>query len=239
MAGMLSTNSTPASTSAASSTSTTSTTSSPQQPLYIKYPISSQWEFKLNNGETVQGEIYCTDQVADLIILQDPTNNDIRMISVTSIINGGETQQITENNNGSDIEEDDAIEKAATVTATTKKVDIVHSKKVLDEREKRAIRLAQESLKHLNPKAPPMGQIVFDRLLKACNEVVWKGESIIVLDTIKVDPPYKQDDCKLLRSAVAGSGQSKLKGSLDRVQKIVSSIHNNTNNASGAGGGKQ
>ena len=153
MAGMLSTNSTPASTSAASSTTSTSTTSSssPQQPLYIKYPISSQWEFKLNNGETVQGEIYCTDQVADLIILQDSTNNDIRMISVTSIITG-ETQQITENNNGSDIEEDDAIEKAATVTATTKKVDIVHSKKVLDEREKRAIRLAQESLKHLNPK---------------------------------------------------------------------------------------
>ena len=151
MAGMLSTNSTSASTSAASSTTSTSTTSSssPQQPLYIKYPISSQWEFKLNNGETVQGEIYCTDQVADLIILQDSTNNDIRMISVTSIING-ETQQITENNNGSDIEEDDAIEKVA--TATTKKVDIVHSKKVLDEREKRAIRLAQESLKHLNPK---------------------------------------------------------------------------------------
>ena len=152
MAGMLSTNSTSASTSAASSTTSTSTTSSssPQQPLYIKYPISSQWEFKLNNGETVQGEIYCTDQVADLIILQDSTNNDIRMISVTSIIIGGETQQITENNNGSDIEEDDAIEKVA--TATTKKVDIVHSKKVLDEREKRAIRLAQESLKHLNPK---------------------------------------------------------------------------------------
>ena len=148
MAGMLSTNSTSASTSAASSTTSTSS-SSTQQPLYIKYPISSQWEFKLNNGETVQGEIYCTDQVADLIILQDSTNNDIRMISVTSIING-ETQQITENNNGSDIEEDDAIEKAA--TATTKKVDIVHSKKVLDEREKRAIRLAQESLKHLNPK---------------------------------------------------------------------------------------
>lgn len=117
---MLSTNSTSASTSAASSTTSTSS-SSPQQPLYIKYPISSQWEFKLNNGETVQGEIYCTDQVADLIILQDSTNNDIRMISVTSIING-ETQQITENNNGSDIEEDDAIEKAATATATTKSI---------------------------------------------------------------------------------------------------------------------
>jgi len=67
--------------------------------------------------------------------------------------------------------------------------------------------------------APPKGQIVFDRLLKACNEVVWKNESIIVLDSIKVDPPYTHDDCKLLQPA--GSGQQ---GSLDRVQKIVSSI---------------
>lgn len=63
--------------------------------------------------------------------------------------------------------------------------------------------------------------MVFDRLLKACNEVVWKDESIIVLQTIKVDPPYKQENCQLLQ---AGSGQ----GSLDRVQKIVAAA--NTSN---------
>jgi protein LSM12 len=73
--------------------------------------------------------------------------------------------------------------------------------------------------------ASPKGQFVFDRLLKACNEVVWKDESIIVLNTIQVDPPYSQEDCKLLQP---GSGQ----GSLDRVQKIVSSL-------GGSGGGSQ
>ena len=77
----------------------------------------------------------------------------------------------------------------------------------------------------IKKKAPPKGQIVFDRLLKACNEVVWKGNTIIVLDTIKVDPPYTQDNCELLSKE--RSGQQK--GSLDRVQKIVSSI--------GGGGG--
>jgi hypothetical protein len=56
--------------------------------------------------------------------------------------------------------------------------------------------------------------MMFDRLLKACNEVIWKGEAIIVLNQIQVDPPYEKDDCKLLKSA---SGAS----SLDRVQKIV------------------
>lgn len=67
-------------------------------------------------------------------------------------------------------------------------------------------------------KADPKGQLVFDRLLKACNEVVWKNESIIVLNEIKVDPPYTQDDCKLLQSTTGKQG------SLERVQKIVSSV---------------
>ena len=71
----------------------------------------------------------------------------------------------------------------------------------------------------MEPQASPKGQVVFDRLLKACNEVVWKNESIIVLDSIKVDPPYTQEDCKLLQSSALGQ-----QGSLDRVQKIVSSI---------------
>ena len=75
--------------------------------------------------------------------------------------------------------------------------------------------------------------MAFDRLLKACNEVIWKGESIIVLDTIKVDPPYTHDDCKLLQSAGAGSGQQK-QGSLDRVQKIVDSIHAGSGDGSGS-----
>jgi hypothetical protein len=64
--------------------------------------------------------------------------------------------------------------------------------------------------------ASPKGQVVFDRLLKACNEVVWKGESIIVLKQIQVDPPYAQENCKLLQAGSAQAG-----GSLDRVQKIV------------------
>jgi small nuclear ribonucleoprotein (snRNP)-like protein len=169
---------------------------SSQQPLYEKYPISSQWEFKLKNGESVKGEVYCTDPIAEIVVIQD-SENDIRMISLSSI--EGESRK----------EDDSTIEQ--------KKIDTVHVKKVLEEREKRAIRLAQESLKHLNPKAPPKGQIVFDRLLKACNDVVWKNDSIVVLDSIIVDPPYTRDDCKPLKSA-------KQQGSLDRVQKIVSSI---------------
>lgn len=60
--------------------------------------------------------------------------------------------------------------------------------------------------------------MVFDRLLKACNEVVWMDDSIIVLNSIQVDQPYREDNCKLLK---AGSAQ----GSLDRVRKIVAAAN--------------
>ena len=107
--------------------------SSQDEALYAKYPISSQWEFTLKDGQSFKGEVYCTDTVADLVVLQD-SNNDIRMISISSI----DTASRDEAN------EDLTIEQ--------QKVEAVHAKKVLEEREKRAIRMAQESLKHLNPK---------------------------------------------------------------------------------------
>ena len=68
-----------------------------------------------------------------------------------------------------------------------------------------------------------MGQAVFDRLLKACGEVVWKGEtSILVLNQIQVDAPYLPENCKIIAASVmTGKNGSLEDGSLDRVKKIV------------------
>eukprot|EP00980_Cylindrotheca_fusiformis_P030991 scaffold25694_cov127-Cylindrotheca_fusiformis.AAC.22 len=165
------------------------------KPLYSVYTMASTWEFTLKGGEKFSGEIYCTDPISDLVVIREQT--DIRMISAASI------------------QESRLLNEAPGDTPKLPS-NMAHNKKALEEREKRAIRLAEESLRHLNPKASPKGQIVFDRLLKACNEVVWKGESIIVLKQIQVDPPYAQENCKLLQGGSAQAG-----GSLDRVQKIV------------------
>ena len=88
--------------------------------------------------------------------------------------------------------------------------------------------------------ASPTGQKIFDKLLKACNEVVWKGESRVVLKEIRVDPPYTAENCVLIRggggggggsgggnggsgSAAGGGGSGGLdEHSLERVKKIVS-----------------
>jgi len=73
------------------------------------------------------------------------------------------------------------------------------------------------------PKATPEGQAIFDKLLKACGEVVWDGDSILVSKLIQVDPPYTQESCKIVSR---GSGAD---ATLERVKKIVASV--------GSGGG--
>jgi hypothetical protein len=95
--------------------------------------------------------------------------------------------------------------------------------------------------------ASPIGQAVFERLLKACGDAVWKGDStsIIVLNHIQVDAPYQPENCHIIKatntsqppnslrkdSATTSGGANNNNGnggsledvSLDRVKKIVAS----------------
>jgi hypothetical protein len=88
----------------------------------------------LQGGEVVKGQVYCTDPVSSIVVLQDPTVNDIRMVSVSSI------------------QQSKLIQEATKSQFDPTPTEIPHTKKILEEREKRAIKLAQESLRHLNPK---------------------------------------------------------------------------------------
>ena len=111
-------------------------TTSSTEPLYIQYPVSSSWELTLTNDEKVQGEVYCTDPVAQMVALQDQLNG-IRMVSVAGI---RESKQLKEAS-------DNPIEAPS---------NPVHAKKALEDREKKAIKLAQESFRHINPKVRQM-----------------------------------------------------------------------------------
>lgn len=102
--------------------------------LYSRFPITSTWEFTLQGGEIVKGQVYCTDPISSIVVLQDPALNDIRMVSVSSI------------------QESKLIQEATKSQLEPTPTEIPHTKKMLEEREKRAIKLAQESLRHLNPK---------------------------------------------------------------------------------------
>lgn len=205
------------------------------KPLSEKFPINSVLELTLKGQDApVKGVVYCTDEVSRTVVLKKALTHttlasEIVIISADSVTN----QKVIEKEAGD-------ADKVPVGTVT---------KKALEAQEKKAIRLAEEALLHINQKvrhdmiclahfdlfvcstntlfvfflrsveckqASPEGQAVFDRLLKACNEVEWRGDSIQVLKQIQVDPPYGVDNCRLL----SDSGRQ-VEGSLDRVKKIV------------------
>lgn len=190
-----------------------------QLPLYLRFPHNSQFELTITpNDEKIIGTIYCTDEISQTVVITKPLHHttlsvELRVIQVSCITN----EKIIETNNkakgteNGNNDSDNAIQFKPLPTL---------QKKVLEDRERKAVRMAEESFRHINQNASEKGQAVFDRLLKACNEVVWKGESILVLNQIQVDPPYGSDECKLMKGInTTTSGD----GSLDRVRKIVAS----------------
>lgn len=185
-------------------------------PLSVSYPVNSILELKLfPTDEVVRGLVFCTDEISQSIVLKKGLNHttlasEIRVINVNCV---KEKKVIIAQapTNRSDKDGNMVREVALPLPSVTKKS--------IDEKEKRAIMMAEESFRHINQKASLEGQIVFDRLLKACNEVIWNGESIIVLNQIKVEPPYNEENCVLLQTG--GPDRVLNEDSLERVKRIV------------------
>jgi len=257
-----------------------------EEPLYVRYPVLSRWEFELLPNKTkVQGIVYCTDMVSQTISLLplqflsasqtlDSNSNainfndttEIRIVHVNGICKASPLQNDDENTTLDEEEEkkkqqtDKLLllllstnnnntsggDKMTTTAASTSGgaassasavVPATIHKKTLEDRERRAIRQAEESFRHINEKVSPEGQEVFDRLLKACGEVVWQSDTnviCVVNSHIKVDPPYKVENVHYYDStSTSGSNKNNNNGKnqagLERVQKIVASVYNTNN----------
>lgn len=209
-----------------------------KEPLCLAYPVNTVMELKMSpGGEIVRGLVYTTDEISNSIVLKRSLTHttlasEVRILNAASVLEkkiiqvAGTAKGPAATQSGADgsAAKQTNVESGGNNADVYANLDVASplpavNKKALEERERRALRLAEESFGHINQKATPEGQAVFDRLLKACNEVVWRDESIFVLNQIRVDPPYGKDDCKLLTT---GSGTGSLnEGSLDRVKKIV------------------
>jgi len=195
----------------------------------MTYPINTIMELTvLPNHEVVRGLIYTTDEISNSIVIKKTLSHstitsEVRVINATMIMDKKQIADVTATtSNANTIGEASETTNDLDAYAGDLSVPLpVVNTKSLEERERRAIRLAMESFAHINQKASPVGQAVFDRLVKACNEVVWRGESILVLNQIRVDAPYGKEDCKLLMDSGASGGSALNEGSLERVKMIV------------------
>ena len=130
--------------------------------MYVaeRFPVNSLQQITmLPDHEVITGRVYCTDEITRTLVLQKALtyttlSSDIRIISLSSIV---QSQQLQENDSGAATVTDASGNKVTVVednvraTPLTQPLPIIQ-KKALEERERRAIRLAEESLRHINPK---------------------------------------------------------------------------------------
>lgn len=195
-----------------------------------------------NEPELIRGTIYTTDEISKSIVMLNALHHttlssEVRIINANCVSSkrtirsasqneaaiGSIVDSKSKNNDinkidgtntttGAEVDEDLVLAASKIATLSLSSPSAIN-RKDLEDRERRAIKLAVESFGHINQTATPEGQQIFDRLVKACNEVVWKGDSIVVLNQVRVDPPYGSEDCKVIDKAMGGN--------LDRVKRIV------------------
>lgn len=159
----------------------------PPGMLAQRFPVNSLQEITLNNGETISGRVYCTDELSGSIILQKALvhttlASEIRIVSAGSV---DKAFALT-----------DESESSAVVPTPLSQPLPKIQKKVLEERERRAIRLAEERLIHINQKVRKTVDVL---------DIFWK--SCFVLTPIYIflparhHPPDKQCLIAYLRPA--------------------------------------
>lgn len=102
------------------------------------YPVNSLLELTLKGNEKVRGVVYCTDEVSQTVVLKKSLNHTTLASEVFVIQANAVTNK--------EVIEEDAGEKESIPLGTI-------TKKALEQQERRAIKLAEEALQHINQKA--------------------------------------------------------------------------------------
>lgn len=121
----------------------TTTTTTPL--LAQRFPVDAVLDFALSNGETVAGRVYCTDEASSTVVIQralphTTLSKELRILSARHIVT---TSPMTNHNNN-----DDPWSGATLPEQPLQDIQ----RKVLEERERKSIKQAKESLRHINPK---------------------------------------------------------------------------------------
>ena len=167
-----------------------------------KLKIGATVSIKLKDSGSCEGAVYTVDPVTKTVVLfsaaEKPVtqdSRDVRLVPEHAI----DSIKV--------VKQPDAKDKKALV-APLPAIDVAACKK----RESEAYEAMEAAMAMLNPNASAAGQACFDALSKTL-DCSWNGDSINVLDQVRVDAPYTEDAC-----ACRSTGT---KASSERIRKIV------------------
>jgi protein LSM12 len=106
-----------------------------------RYPVNTLWEMTLESGEVVSGRVYCTDEFSQSVVLQKQLVHTT-LASQLHVVNASAVTNATR------LAEEDGEDKGIPLSRPLPKIH----KKALEERERKALRQAEESFRHINQK---------------------------------------------------------------------------------------
>eukprot|EP00904_Undaria_pinnatifida_P004365 jgi/Undpi1/1392/HiC_scaffold_11.g04784.m1 len=93
------------------------------------------------------------------------------------------------------------------------------SDRELERKEKKALHEAARAWAQINRAASNEGQAIFDLFTKTL-ECDWSGQSIIILSSVRIDPPYTARECRSLDGDQPGMDRALLMVSRSRCCSI-------------------
>lgn len=129
--------------------------------LSTLYPTNTVMELTLTDSTTIKGLIYCTDEISQSIVIQrslvhTTLSSEIMVVHVASIKTSKKIDLPSSNEGEESIppSSEDNIKKygVANIEEIKNQKLMNVSRRALEERERRALRLAEESFSHVNQK---------------------------------------------------------------------------------------
>jgi len=123
-------------------------------PLCEAYPVNSIIELTLEpNGEVISGLVYCTDDVSNSIVLKrshrnTPVTSDVQIVNVSSIRDKKIIRDLAASTESTDTSDQEVLNVSDEISVPI----LVVSKKEVEEIEKRAAKIAEETFHHINQK---------------------------------------------------------------------------------------
>jgi transposase-like protein len=129
-----------------------------------QYPVNTLWEMTLENGEVVSGSVYCTDEFSQSVVIQKQLVHTT-LASQLHVVNAAAVTKALRQAE----EEGGDGDKGIPLSRPLLKVH----KKVLEERERKALRQAEESFRHINQKVRQMLECVAWVSVLKSSEYLW------------------------------------------------------------------
>lgn len=184
------------------------------------YKLGLHVRIQTSTNESFEGTIYTVDAASDMLVLQSP--QPAAKGSSASASSGQCTMRMI---NRAQIKHMDILGSSEVDPAEAMQNLYVPTSEELAKKEAKLWADLSRAMAQINKDASVEGQKTFNMLSKTM-DCDWYEQSIIVLEQVRIDPPYGVADCKKLQGCPPAA--------FDRIKTILGQLRRKSSGGGGA-----